>query len=106
MTVDAIALCRDRPDLAAALDTLSGPQVRPLPRGPLLQLCDGFGRPLVTVAGPVLVPVPAEVERLLGVVVDGPVWWVEARARNTAAYGVARRLVEALAGAARGTAWP
>ena len=105
MTVDAIALCRERPDLAAALGALPALPVRPLPRGPLVQLCDGAG-PLVTLEGPVLVRVPGEVERLLGLVVDGPVWWVEARARDAGAYGLARRAAQALVDAAGGTVWP
>ena len=106
MTVDAIALCRERPDLAAVLGALPALQARPLPRGPLVQLCDGAGPPLVTLEGPTLVRVPGEVERLLGLVVDGPVWWVEARARDADAYGLARRVAQALADAAGGTVWP
>lgn len=108
MTVDAVALCRDRPDVPAVLAALlaAGPSLRvqPIERGRLVQLCaDG---PLVTIEGPTLVQVPSEVERLLGLVVDGPVWWVETRARDAASGAVARRLVEALAGSTRGLVWP
>ncbi len=103
MTLDAVALCRDEPDLAAAL---AGLPVRPVPGTPLLQVCSAGGDALATVEGPVLVPDPGEAERLLGVAVDGPVWWVEVRARDRAAHDLARRLVGALAAATGGRAWP
>lgn len=110
MTLDTVALCRDCPQIDTVLGSLlsAGPALRvlALPRGRLVQLCSDAGDPLVTIEGPTLVQVPGEVHRLLGVTVDGPVWWVEARARDADAYAIARRLVEALAGATRGRMWP
>lgn len=96
MTVDAVALCRDRPDVPAVLAALlaAGPalRVQPIERGRLVQLCaDG---PLVTIEGPTPVQVPSEVERLLGLVVDGPVWWVE---QSRPLVGLGTLLTDALA---------
>lgn len=110
MTLDTVALCRDRPEIETVLASLqaAGPALRvlPLPRGRLVQLCDDAGAPLLTIEGPTLVQLPSEVHRLLGVTVTGPVWWVEARARDADGYGIARRLIEALAAATRGQTWP
>lgn len=112
MTIDAVALCREQPDVRAVLGALlaAGPGlgVRPVERGGLVQLCDDAGAPLVTIEGPSLVQVPDEVERLLDVAMPAPVWWVEVRARDRHrdAFGVARRLADALVAATGGVVWP
>lgn len=112
MTVDAIALCREQPDVHAVLDALlaagSELSVRPIDRGGLVQLYDDGGAPLVTIEGPSLVQVPGEVERLLETAVPTPVWRVEVRARahHRGALGIAARLTDALVVAAGGVAWP
>lgn len=111
MTADVIALCPALPDVQAALAALRAAgaelRVRPIERGGLVQLCDDAGTALVTIEGPSLVQVPGEVERLLGVEVAVPVWWVELRARDrhATALGVARRLAAVLAAATGGVTW-
>ncbi|RSN48370.1 MULTISPECIES: hypothetical protein [Actinomadura] len=62
---------------------------------------------LVRIDVPVLVPVAGEVERLLGVPVTGPVWWVELRAAagSTHAAEVLRRCADELAARHDGTVW-
>lgn len=113
MTVDIVALCRGEPDLRGAVDALvaAEPELHAdaVAGGALLQLYDDEGEPLLAVEGPVLVQVPGEVERLLGVPgVDCPVWWVEARATSDRpeAAEIARRLADALVARLGGVVWP
>ncbi|MEE1930947.1 DUF6177 family protein [Streptomyces sp. TRM 70351] len=112
MTKDVIALTTRMPDvwsLTAGLMS-GGPRTRlaTAGEGAVVQLCDAGGRPLVSVEAPLLVRVPGEVHRLLGLRADGPVWWTEVRAATAARGGeelagtVATRLVTRLGG----TVWP
>jgi hypothetical protein len=97
MTKDVIALTERMPDAWSVLAGLmaGGPdlEVRTAGEAALVQLCDEGGRPLLSVEAPMLVRVPGETARLLGVDAPAPVWWTEARA----ATGVRR--AELLAGA-------
>ena len=103
MTKDVIALTEQLPDprtVAAALLS-GGPdlRLRTLGEGAVVQLTDGEGHPLVSVESPLLLAVPHEVQRLLGVRVDElgeSVWWTEVRA--TAATDRAQRLASVVAG--------
>jgi hypothetical protein len=114
MTVDVIALCRQRPELGELLGALraAGPDLRVAthPSGTVLRLLDAEERPLLSVEGPLLVQAPGEVRRLLGPKLPGiePVWWVETRAVSgrDEAVSVAYRFAEALAGALDGLVWP
>ncbi|GAA0585268.1 hypothetical protein HPO96_10350 [Kribbella sandramycini] len=101
MTYDLVALVDGRP---ASEDVLAGLAaagaelgVRAVSGGAVVQLCDDEDQPLVSIELPLLIQVPGEVERMLGVsvgVVETPAWWVEIRA--TAADG-ARELAERFA---------
>lgn len=112
MTADLVALCRRPPDREAVLAALraAGPELHAHaePSDPVVRLTDRAGHPLLAVDGPLLVQVPGEVERLLGISVDGPIWWIEIRAVSDRddALEVARRFAERLAGALEGTVWP
>jgi hypothetical protein len=116
---DVVALVPVMPDVADVLAGMlaAGPElgVRPVQLGPVVQLCDEAGRPLVSIELPVLVQVPGEVERLLGPELAGrvqvPVWWVEARAPSARAGArdpgaLARRFADALAERLGGLVWP
>lgn len=117
MTRDVVALLPAAPevaDVAAALRA-AGERfgVRRAAEGSVMQLCDGQGRPLVSIEVPVLVRVPGEVERLLGPQMAGrlpppPLWWVEARAPSArdGAERLGRRFAEALAARCGGVVWP
>ncbi|MFI0484007.1 hypothetical protein [Actinomadura sp. 9N215] len=67
-------------------------------------LFDPQGRLLVRIQEPVLVPVPGEVERLLGTPSPTPVWWTELHtaADSPEAEQLARDCAERLGG----TIWP
>lgn len=82
MSLDIVALVVDRPDLGGMLTGMTGPRgqldVR-LHQG-ATHLYDPDGPLLVSVESPVLVQVAGEVQRLLGVQVPGPVWWIDIRA--------------------------
>ncbi|MFI0781102.1 DUF6177 family protein [Streptomyces sp. NPDC021212] len=103
MTKDVIALTKQLPDprtVAAALLS-GGPDLRlqALGEGAVVQLADDEGRPLVSIESPMLLAVPYEAQRLLGVRADQlgeSVWWTEVRA--TAATDQARRLASVAAG--------
>lgn len=87
MTYDIVALVRNQPDVRTVIDGM-------LAFGELLQsseldggatrLYDARGKLLVSIEAPVLVNVPGEVERILGIELPGrvgpPVWWVDVRA--------------------------
>lgn len=103
MTKDVIALTKQLPDprtIAAALLS-GGPDLRlqVLGEGAVVQLADGDGHPLVSIESPMLLAVPHEAERLLGVRADQlgeSAWWTEIRA--TAATDQAQRLASVAAG--------
>ncbi|WP_030543238.1 DUF6177 family protein [Streptomyces albus] len=115
MTKDVIALTRQLPDpraLAAALLS-GGPdlRLRTLGEGAVVQLADDQGHPLVSIESPMLLAVPHEAQRLLGVHVDRlgeSVWWTEVRAR--VATEQAQRLAAVAAGrlvaVLGGVLWP
>jgi hypothetical protein len=119
MSRDVVALVPVMPDVRDIVAGMlaAGPElgVRPVERGPVVQLCDQDGRPLVSIELPVLVRVPGEVERLLGPglgegdgAVQVPVWWVEARAPSAraGAEALARRFAETVAERLGGLVWP
>ncbi|MEU5883496.1 hypothetical protein [Spirillospora sp. NPDC047279] len=110
MSREFVALLRERPEIAAALRHVEIPGGAPLEVGSqagATQVFDGSGRMLVIIREPVLVEVPDEAERLLGVAVPSPVWWVEIQAAAGAgdAADVAARLAEAMTGRYGGTVW-
>jgi hypothetical protein len=88
MTKDVIALTKQLPDprsIAAALLS-GGPdlRLRTLGEGAVVQLTDDEARPLVSIESPMLLAVPHEAQRLLGVRAEQlgeSVWWTEVRAR-------------------------
>lgn len=114
MTKDVIALTERMPDAWSVLAGLlaGGPalQVRSAAEGAVIQLCDVEGRPLVSIEAPLLLHVPEEARRLLGVTQTGggPTWWTEARA-STAVPGAERLagvFAARLATLLDGTVWP
>jgi len=113
VTLDSVAVCATRPDVAAILDALlaAGPQLglQPVPRSGEVQLLDEAGRVLVSIDGPILVQVAGEAQRLLGVQsAPNPSWWVTCRADGMlpGADGAAERLCAELVRAAGGLTWP
>lgn len=112
MTFDAVALCRAEPEPAAILGALvaAGRDLRvdTVDSAGLIQLFDpATGRLLLTVEATRLVQVPGEAQRLLGVPVDGPIWWVESRApgNDSRAAAVARRFTDELVAITGGETW-
>ncbi|WP_269859405.1 DUF6177 family protein [Streptomyces sp. RPT161] len=115
MTKDVIALTPRMPDSRSIIAALlsAGPDfhVQSVAEGAVLQLCDGGGRPLMSVESPILVQVPGETARLLGADADAvttPTWWVEARASTAALEGerIAAAFASNLARQLDGTVWP
>ncbi|MFG2286546.1 DUF6177 family protein [Streptomyces sp. NPDC048595] len=113
MTKDVIALTQRMPDPWAMLAGLlsGGPDklVDTTGEGAVMRLCDGEGRPLVSLEAPLLVQVPGEAERLLGATPPAiPYWWTEARATTgvEAAERLAGTFAARLAALADGSAWP
>ncbi|MFI6942685.1 DUF6177 family protein [Streptomyces sp. NPDC050418] len=113
MTKDVIALTERMPDPLTILASLlaGGPdqQLQAAGEGAVVQLCDEQGRPLVSVEAPLLVQVPGEATRLLGVrEPDLPYWWTEARATTgvAAAEQLASGYVSRIASLAGGAVWP
>ncbi|MEG3627553.1 DUF6177 family protein [Streptomyces poriticola] len=117
MTKDVVALTPTMPDLHTLLAGLfaGGPDlgVGTLADGAVVQLCAPDGRPLVSVEAPVLVQVPGETARLLGVGAGaggsgGGVWWTEARASTAVAEAgrIAGSFAGRLATVLGGTVWP
>ncbi|MEV4440455.1 DUF6177 family protein [Streptomyces sp. NPDC049577] len=113
MTKDVIALTERMPDAWSVLAGLlaGGPDltVRSTGEGAVAQLCDADGRPLLSVEAPLLLNVPGEAARLLGIEESaGSVWWTEARAST--AVPLAERLAGAFAGRLTtllgGAVWP
>lgn len=111
MTFDIIALCRKQPDPPTTLAAMheAGPQLRVniVDEARLVQLLHPDGRLLVTMEGSRLIQVPGEVERILGVAAETPVWWVECRApgHDPEAEAVARRFARALLAVTGGSLW-
>ncbi|WP_370964222.1 hypothetical protein [Amycolatopsis sp. cg9] len=111
MTFDVVALCRREPGpeavVAALLTAGEGSFVDFDAGRQLIEVRHAGGRVLLTVEGARLVRVPGEVDRLLGLDVPPPVWWVEGRApdEDAEAEAVARTFAEALAVATGGRAW-
>lgn len=114
MTKDVIALTDRMPDAWSVLAGLlaGGPDLhlRSAAEGAVIQLCDAQDRPLVSIEAPLLLHVPAEARRLLGVTQTGagPTWWTEARA-STAVPGAERLagvFAARLATLLGGTVWP
>ncbi|KUL34907.1 hypothetical protein ADL22_29230 [Streptomyces sp. NRRL F-4489] len=113
MTKDVIALTQRMPDPWAMLAGLlsGGPDklVDTAGEGAVVRLCDGEGRPLVSVEAPLFVQVPGEAERLLGTTPPPvPYWWTEARATTGVeeAERLAGTCAARLAALADGSAWP
>jgi hypothetical protein len=104
VSADVVALLREEPDLPAALDALA---LLAKPDGSTTQVYDPAGRLVVSICEPVLVRVAGEVERLLGVAVPEPVWWVDVRAAGGLydAQQLGRRLADELARRCGGTVW-
>ncbi|SHM52523.1 DUF6177 family protein [Streptomyces yunnanensis] len=113
MTKDVIALTPRMPDPGAMLAGLlsGGPDklVDTTSESAVVRLCDGEGRPLVSVEAPLLVQVPGEAERLLGATAPPvPYWWTETRATTGVeeAEQLAGTFAARLAALADGSAWP
>ncbi|MEU5542544.1 DUF6177 family protein [Streptomyces sioyaensis] len=113
MTKDVIALTQRMPDPWSMLAGLlsGGPDklVDTTGEGAVVRLCDGEGRPLVSVEAPLLVQVAGEAERLLGATPPPvPYWWTEARATTGVeeAERLAGTFAARLATLADGSAWP
>ncbi|WP_093489288.1 MULTISPECIES: DUF6177 family protein [unclassified Streptomyces] len=113
MTKDVIALTQRMPDPWSMLAGLlsGGPDklVDATGEGAVVRLCDGEGRPLVSVEAPLLVQVAGEAERLLGATPPPvPYWWTEARATTGVeeAERLAGTFAARLASLAGGSAWP
>jgi hypothetical protein len=112
VTADLIALCREQPDRDAVTAALAaaGPELSVAgdPSGAFVRLLDPSGAHLFAVEAPILVQVPGEVERLLSVGFDPPVWWVEIRAVSGRddAIESARRFAQRLVSRLGGAVWP
>ncbi|MFH8407915.1 DUF6177 family protein [Streptomyces sp. NPDC018019] len=113
MTKDVIALTHRMPDPWSLLAGLlsGGPDtlVDTAGEDAVVRLCDGAGRPLVSVEAPLLVQVEGEAERLLGATAPPvPYWWTEARATTGVedAERLAGTFAARLASLAGGSAWP
>jgi len=113
MTYDLVALVDGRPSsedvlagLAAAGADLG---VRAVSGGAVVQLCDADDQPLVSIELPLLIQVPGEVERMLGVAVgtvDTPAWWIEIRASaRDGARELAEKYADTLVGRLGGKVW-
>jgi len=113
MTYDLVALVAGRPaveDVLAGLKTAGEDLgVRAVSGGAVIQLCDENDQPLVSIELPLLVQVPGEVERMLGVeagTVDTPAWWVEIRASaRDGARELAERYADTLIERLGGKVW-
>jgi hypothetical protein len=109
MSHDLVALVRRQPDVAAVLDGMvaKGEQLEVRSYAGGLQVHDLAGRLLVSIETPMFVQVPGEVERLLGVQVDLPTWWVNVRAAADLpdAERVARTFSDDLVRWQGGTVW-
>lgn len=111
MTYDVIAILHHMPDQHAVLAGMHAAggdlRVNEIADRGILQLCDDNGAPLISIEVPVLIQVPGEVERLLGIPEPIlPIWWIEARATpGDRAAELARRFAAELAQRLGGTVW-
>lgn len=110
MSRDFVALVRNQPDVNTVIEGMLAYgeelELRETPSG-TIQLYDPAGMLLVSVEAPALVEVPGEAERLLGLSVEPPMWWVEVRssADLPEAVRVARKLVDDLVRWQGGVVW-
>jgi hypothetical protein len=109
MSHDLVALVRQQPDTAAVLDGMVAMGERLEIRAHIgaIHVHDEAGRLLVSIEAPMFVRVPGEVERLLGVQVHLPTWWVNVRAAADPpdAERVARKFADDLVRWQGGTVW-
>jgi hypothetical protein len=113
MTYDLVALVDGRPSNDDMMQSLLGAgadlRVQAVSDGAVVQLCDDDGQPLVSIEMPLLIQVPGEVERMLGIepgTVDTPAWWVEVRASTRdGAREVAEAFADSLVGRLGGKVW-
>ncbi|MFI0351780.1 hypothetical protein [Actinomadura sp. 9N407] len=75
-----VALLREQPQIPLLLNSLRGAGLSTSGQTGTTHLYDTTNRLLVTIAKPLRIDVPGEVERLLGTTVPLPIWWVELRA--------------------------
>jgi hypothetical protein len=110
MSYDLVALVREQPDGAAVLDGMiaMGEQLEVRAHVGGVHVYDSAGRLLVFIETPMFVQVPGEVERLLGVQVSLPTWWVNVRAAVDPpdAERIARKFVDDLVRWQGGMVWP
>lgn len=110
MSHDLVALLHERPDTAAVLDgmTAAGERLEVRPHAGAVHVYDPDGRLLVSIETPIYVQVPGEAERLLGVPVDVPTWWlgIRAAAEPPEAERVARAFCADLVRRQGGMVWP
>jgi hypothetical protein len=107
---DFVALVRSRPEINTVIEGMLAYgeelELRETAGG-TVQLYDPAGVLLVSVEAPTFVEVPGEAERLLGLTVDPPMWWVEVRssADLPEAVRVAGKLVDDLVRWQGGVVW-
>ncbi|MFC4052813.1 hypothetical protein ACFOY4_24255 [Actinomadura syzygii] len=94
MSREIIVLCPRRPGIGALLERVGirvgvrgDDGLKALSQAAATQVFDAADRMLLVIRDPVLVEVPGEAERLLGIEVPSPVWWVEIRAAAGVAEG-------------------
>ena len=114
MSREIIVLCPRRPAIGALLER-AGIRVgvrgddglEALSHANATQIFDAADRMLLVIRDPVLVEVPGETERLLGIDVPPPVWWVEIRATTGVAEGerFAARCAEEMVALNGGIIW-
>jgi hypothetical protein len=80
MSREFIALLQEQPQIPLLLETLRGLGLSANNEAGTTHLYDTANHVLVTIAKPVKIEVPGEVERLLGTTVPLPTWWTEIRA--------------------------
>lgn len=106
MSKDLVVLARREPDVKGVTEAC-GSVLRVNGEAWPVQVFDDEGRLVLTVEGPVPVEAQGEIERLLGVRADPPVWWIDVRAAGDLeeAPALARELASELAGRFGGVVW-
>ncbi|WP_131739242.1 hypothetical protein [Actinomadura roseirufa] len=105
MSRELVVLSREQPDLDVLTELVAASGEADLKVGGRY-VFDAQDRLLLRIRQPVLVAVPGEVERLLGIPANEPVWWVELQAAVTpAAERIAHHCAEGLAARHDGTVW-